>query len=347
VPVAAVASPAWTADGRGILCRAGGPYLGDSRLWVVPAAGSGEARPLTTGENGSEPAISRRGNRLVYSVLREDFDIWRVDLAGRGASLAEEKIIASTRFDITPHYSPDGSRIAFSSERSGHSEIWMCDSDGSNPVQVTSLGTFSGTPRWFPDARRIVFDSQTDGQADIYVVDTAGGAPRRLTDDPSADVVPSVSADGRSILFASTRTGRFEIWQVPAEGGQAVQVTRQGGFMPFGSWDGKTIYFERPGSDEYDLRSVPAGGGEEKRLVGPLFNFNFAVMGDGIFFMGPGAQGGGLLQFFDFAKGAARRVAEIPGRTRIGLSVSPDRRYALVTKYESIGRELMLVENFR
>jgi Tol biopolymer transport system component len=347
LPVAAVASPAWTADGREILCRAGGPYLADARLWVVPVARSGEPRPLAAGENGSEPALSRRGSRLAYSVQQEDSDIWRADLAGRGASLAEEKIIASTRFDITPHYSPDGSRIAFSSERSGHSEIWMCDSDGSNPVQVTSLGTFSGTPRWFPDARRIVFDSQTDGQADIYVVDTAGGAPRRLTDDPSADVVPSVSADGRSILFASTRTGRFEIWQVPAEGGQAVQVTRQGGFMPFGSWDGKTIYFERPGSDEYDLRSVPAGGGEEKRLVGPLFNFNFAVMGDGILFMGPGAQGGGLLQFFDFAKGAARRVAEIPGRTRIGLSVSPDRRYALVTKYESIGRELMLVENFR
>jgi serine/threonine protein kinase len=347
VPVAAVASPAWTADGREILCRAGGQYLGDSRLWVVPAAGPGKPRPLVTGENGSEPAVSRRGNRLVYSVLREDSDVWRVDLAGRGEGSPEEKLIASTRSDITPQYSPDGSKIAFSSERSGHSEIWICDSDGSNPVQVTSLGTFSGTPRWFPDGRRIVFDSQKDGQADLYVAETAGGAPRRLTDDPSADVVPSVSADSKWILFASTRTGRFEIWQVPAEGGQAVQVTRQGGFMPFGSRDGKTIYFQRPGAEENDLWSVPAGGGEERRLVGPLFNFGFAVMGDGIFFIGPGAQGGGLIQFFDFAEGATRKVAEIPGRTRVGLSVSPDRRYALVTKYESIGSDLMLVENFR
>jgi serine/threonine protein kinase len=347
VPVAAVASPAWTAEGREILCRAGGPYLSDARLWVVPATGVGEPRPLATGENGSEPAVSRHGNRLVYSVQQEDSDIWRIDLAGRGASLSEEKIIASTRSDITPQYSPDGSKIAFSSERSGHSEIWMCDSDGANPAQVTSLGTFSGTPRWFPDGRRLVFDSQKDGQADLYVIDTAGGAPRRLTDDPSADVVPSVSADGGSILFASTRTGRFEIWQVPAEGGPAVQVTRQGGFMPFGSRDGKTIYFQRPGAEENDLWSVPAGGGGEQRVIGPVFNFGYAVMEDGIFFIGPGAQGGGLLQFFDFAKGAARRVAEIPGRTRAGLSVSPDRRRALVTKWESTGRELMLVENFR
>jgi len=347
VPLAAVASPAWTADGREILCRAGGPYLSESRLWVVPAAGSGEPRPLGTGENGSEPAVSRHGNRLAYSVQQEDSDIWRVDLTGRRPGLPEERLIASTRFDITPQYSPDGSKIAFSSERSGRSEIWMCDSDGSNPVQVTSLGTFSGTPRWFPDGQRIVFDSQTDGQADIYVVDTAGGAPRRLTDDPNADVVPSVSADGKRILFASTRTGRFEIWQVPAEGGNAVQVTRQGGFMPFGSRDGKTIYFQGPGAQESDLWSVPAGGGDEKRLLGPLFNFGFAVMGDGIFFIGPGAQGGGLLQFFDFAKGTARKVAEIPGQTRTGCSVSPDRRYALVTKYESVGKDLMLVENLR
>jgi hypothetical protein len=212
---------------------------------------------------------------------------------------------------------------------------------------VTSLGTFSGTPRWFPEGQRIVFDSQTDGQADIYVVDTAGGAPRRLTDDPSADVVPSVSADGKWILFVSTRTGRFEIWRVPAEGGQAVQVTRQGGFMPFGSWDNKTIYYQRSGASFDDLWSVPAGGGEERRLAGPLFNFDFAVMADGIFFIGPGAQGGGLLEFFDLAKGTARKVAEIPGRTRVGLSVSPDRLFALVTKYENAGKDLMLVENFR
>ena len=313
LPVAAVASPAWTADGREIVCRAGGPYLGDSRLWVVPAAGSGEPRPLATGENGSEPAVSRRGNRLVYSVLQEDSDIWRVDLAGRGASLPEERLIASTRSDITPQYSPDGSKIAFSSERSGHSEIWMCDSDGSNPVQVTTLGTYSGTPRWFPDGRRIVFDSQTNGQADLYVVDTTGGAPRRLTDDPSADVVPSVSGDGKWVLFVSTRTGRFEIWKVPAEGGPAVQVTRQGGFMPFGSRDNKTIYYQHPGASFDDLWSVPAGGGEERRLLGPLFNFGFAVMGDGIFFIGPGAQGGGLLQFFDFAKGARSEGRRDPG----------------------------------
>jgi hypothetical protein len=117
--------------------------------------------------------------------------------------------------------------------------------------------------------------------------------------------------------------------------------------MPFGSWDNKTVYYQRPGASFNDLWSVPAGGGEERRLLGPLFNSDFAVVGEGIFFIGPGAQGGGLLQFFDFAKGAARKVAEIPGRTRIGLSVSPDRRYALVTKYESIGSDLMLVENFR
>ena len=103
LPVAAVASPAWTADGRQILCRAVA-RIWETRLEALdrPGGGLGEPRPLGTGENGSEPAVSRRGNRLVYSVQQEDSDIWRVDLAGRGRGVPEEKLIASTRSDITP-----------------------------------------------------------------------------------------------------------------------------------------------------------------------------------------------------------------------------------------------------
>jgi Tol biopolymer transport system component len=81
LPVAAVASPAWTPDGREILCQAGGPYLGGARLWVVPAAGSGEPRPLGTGEGRARRL--RRGNRLEYSS-GEDSDIGRVDLPAGG-----------------------------------------------------------------------------------------------------------------------------------------------------------------------------------------------------------------------------------------------------------------------
>ena len=155
------------------------------------------------------------------------------------------KLIASTRDDSNPKYSPDGSRIVFDSRRSGNAEIWVCNADGSNPVQLTSLESTSGSPRWFPDGRRIVFDSEKEGQPEIYVIDIDTLVPRRLTNEPSDDVTPSVSHDGKWIYFSSKRTGRLEVWRLPAEGGEAVQVTHEGGIQPFESPDGKVVYYQK------------------------------------------------------------------------------------------------------
>src|SRR5690348_9607649 len=69
-------------------------------------------------------------------------------------------LISSTRDDVNPQFSPDGSRIAFVSTRSGHPEIWACNSDGSKAVQLTSFGGAAvNDPRWSPDGERIAFDS--------------------------------------------------------------------------------------------------------------------------------------------------------------------------------------------
>jgi Tol biopolymer transport system component len=262
------------------------------------------------------------------------------------------KLIASTRQELNPQYSPDGSRVAFSSDRTGNHEIWVCNGDGSNPVQLTSLETSSGTPRWFPDGRRIVFDSQKEGHAEIYVIDTDTRAPRRLTNDPSDDVTPSVSHDGKWIYFGSTRTGRLEIWRLPAEGGQAVQVTHEGGAIPFESLDGKTVYYQKKPAAS-DVWQVPVAGGEETRVLGPAGQLQFAVVADGIYFIEPGPPGyagwinGNSLKFFSFAKGTAEKVFDIKYLPQIGLSVSPDGRYVLFSQVDPFVCDLMLVENFR
>jgi Tol biopolymer transport system component len=87
-------------------------------------------------------------------------NIWRIP--GRGATGPDrepKKLIASSGGDWNPDYSPDGRRIAFDSSGSGVDNIWVCNSDGSDPLQLTSLERVAGTPRWSPDGRRIVFDS--------------------------------------------------------------------------------------------------------------------------------------------------------------------------------------------
>lgn len=349
-----VGSPAWTEDGREIVCNAGPPWVSDM-LWRVPV--SDAERPVflaSLGKTSLHPTLSRQGDRLVYAVYTgESTDIWRAEVSGRKRPSTVEKLIASTRGELNPQYSPDGSRVTFSSDRSGKFEIWACNGDGSNPVQLTSLDASSGTPRWFPDGRRIVFDSQKEGQADIYVIDADTRVPRRLTSDPSDEAVPSVSHDGKWIYFSSTRTGRWEIWRQPAEGGEALQMTHEGGFLPLESHDGKSLYYQKKVGDESEVWKVPVVGGEESKVLGPVGDFQFAVVVDGIYFIEPGPPGyagwtkGNSLRFYSFTTGNAEKVFDIKYRPEIGLTVSPDGRYVLFSQRDPFGLDLMLVENFR
>jgi Tol biopolymer transport system component len=184
----------------------------------MPASGSGKPRRLPSiGEVGSEPALSRQGQRLAYSHALANEHIWRLGVGPKGKAGPPTSFISSTRDDGSPEFSPNGKRIAFASNRSSRSfEIWVCNSDGSGAQQLTTMDTGSGFPRWSPDGERIAFDSNVDGQYEVYVISANGGKPQRLTSNPSTDAVPSWSGDGKWIYFASDRTGENQVWKIPS-----------------------------------------------------------------------------------------------------------------------------------
>ena len=81
-----------------------------------------------------------------------------------------DTLIASSRQDLEPQFSPDESKIVFTSDRSGSAEIWISDGDGNNPRQITQLGDSSTSwPRWSPDGRQIAFGSGLRGTPGIYL----------------------------------------------------------------------------------------------------------------------------------------------------------------------------------
>jgi Tol biopolymer transport system component len=135
-------------------------------------------------------------HRAIASLLHTfpSAGIWRLDLQ---SSRDPEQFIASSSFrDVFPQYSPDGRRIAFYSNRTGLNQIWTCNSDGTQPVQLTLMtGTTTGTPRWSPDGKWISFDSNSRGNWQIYVVAAGGGMPLPRT---SAEIL---SPDRRYLLF--------------------------------------------------------------------------------------------------------------------------------------------------
>jgi hypothetical protein len=263
-------------------------------------------------------------------------------------------LIASTRNDQNPHYSPDGQQIAFESNRSGTETIWLCDADGSNPRKlVDEKGKPAGTPRWSPDGRKIAFDWTLSGTLAIYVVNAEGGAPVRLTNGAAGEGVPFWSGDGKWLYFTSKPRGTFQIWKTPAEPkGTAIQVTRNGGDEAFEARDG-FLYFTKNGPSVghlwlQSLGRIPLAGGEESEVVKTLSWRSSFVVEQGVYFILPSNRYHAFsLEFLNFTTGKTQTIASVDGLPGEGMAVSPDRRFLLYSRSPEPDSDLMLVENFQ
>ncbi len=348
---AGVSNLAWTPNGREIVF--GSRLGGKNRLYRIPVEGGGAEWLAATGSEAQYPAFSRDGSRLAWRQNTSDEDIFRLALKSGSENVPPvASLIVSTALEASPRYSPDGKRIAFVSNRSGSDEIWVCGSDGENPIRLTSFrGPLAGSPSWSPDGKQIVFDCRPEGNADIYVVSAEGGQPRRLTTDPAEDIVPSWSRDGRWIYFTSNRSGRLQIWRMPAGEGDAAQITRQGGFEPMESPDGRWLYFTQDRGSSSIWR-MPTAGGDET----PLFDFHqknysrgWTVTSEGVYFAVASSNTQSTIKFFSLSTGAEKTVAEIdrvlPSSVS-GLTASPDGRWLLLPLFAQRGSDLMMIENF-
>ncbi len=154
--------PSWSPDGKRIafLSMRDGHFIGGiptSEIYVMDADGKNQLR-LTNNPNGDwSPSWSPDGKRIVFSSRREGHfigeagiteEIYVMDADG-GNQL---RLTENRKNDLLPSWSPDGERIAFSSERDGNSEIYVMDADGRNQQNLTNNPHGDGSPAWFGPA---------------------------------------------------------------------------------------------------------------------------------------------------------------------------------------------------
>jgi hypothetical protein len=299
------------------------------------------------------PTISRNGHRLAYAMATVAADLWRVRLSGPELTNAArpEKWITSTHMQIDPQYSPDGSRIAFVSDRSGKFEIWVTDERIENSVQITQLDQDPGSPAWSPDGSEIAFDSLG---TDIGVVRADGGPPRRVTSH-AINFTPSWSRDGQWIYFASDRSGDFQIWKAPktgeSAGSPAIQITSGGGFRGFESFDAAYLYYSKGrGKSGLWRRALHGQPAAEEPVVPQLQNWGWwALAQNGIYFIEEQGSSTFLKRLVPPSK-AAQMLSQLPAPAAVTTSVLGarfDGRDLVYVKMDSSGSDIMLIENFR
>ena len=271
----------WEASGRRIHYLSRDP-LGGTRLQsVLVDEGTGELRGaaqtigLMTGIL-RDLAISRDGRQVAATELEGALNLTRLPLMpGGGAPGGPEEVLSAGQvIDRYPAFSPDGRRIAFSSDRLGPQQLWILDLETLRPEPFQLPGEDSGAslPRWFPDGKRLsVVRSFKDGTRVLWAaaLDGSHAAPlRSAAPDLQAG---SVSPDGKTVAY-SARAGSFlQVFVLELDGGQERQLTTSPGdkYADPAAWspDGRWIAYASNVGGTMQIWRIPASGGKEQALT--------------------------------------------------------------------------------
>ena len=264
----------------------------DKAAWDVQTAGGAKLDQVAI--NVSEGSwmdldVSPDGRTIAFALLG---DIYTMPIAGG----TPRRISEGMAWEVQPRFSPDGRRIAFTSDRGGGDNIWVMNADGSDKRQVTKEDfRLLYQPSWSPDgqfiaAKKHFTTGRSLGTGEIWLYHVSGGAGQTIVKRASEQAQkelgePAFSPDGERIyytrnvspgpIFEYAQDSNTELFAVEAitlaTGEVSTVISAPGGAVrPTPSPDGKSIAFMRREQNMSALFVRDIASGRERRLVGDL-----------------------------------------------------------------------------
>ncbi len=227
------------------------------------------------------PELAPDGRRVVwYRQVQGNSDAWLMDVS-RGV---ETRFTSGPGADITPLWSPDGSRVAFASSRSGNIDLVEHPAAGAGGERTLLSTRDTKYPlSWSADGRFLLYRSAnaTTGRQDLWALPLTGDkTPVPVVQTNFDETEGQFSPDGRWLAYVSNESRRFEVMVRPFPGsGETVQVSAVGGSQVRWSSDGTELFYIAPDARLMAV-SIAARTGSQALVVGapvPLFSTRLAT----------------------------------------------------------------------